>query len=758
MLRNHKSRTRPGRAAAALNRSPRCEQLEDRRVLAAIVVDTTLDVVDLADGVTSLREAIFAANTVPGHQEIAFDFGFNGPATILLTEGELSVTDSVTITGDGPELLTIDASGNDPTPDEDNGDGSRVFAVSNFSLDDVFEATLRGLTLTGGDSDRHGGAILNVEDLTLEDTVVTGNHARLFGGGIYSGGVPRGPSYISLTIRDSVISANHNDGDGGGGLAAHQLLIERSEITANRTSGFGGGLWIRSTATILESTISSNEAENQGGGFAVTGMATIVDSHINDNTAHGLGGGVWLLGTADIIDSNVKGNVSLDSSGGGIALSSGRRGASLLSIKGSALSNNIASDNGGGIYSEGSRFTIESSTITSNTSGGSGGGILLDASSGRAVIADSTIASNVATNAGGGLYVDHRSYGSETTVLNSTVSGNSAAFGGGIFLEGRDDSPLEIQNSTIAYNRATTTFTSGGGGISVDRGVAKLNDSIVSNNRSGGTINDLGITDSTNSLAFEASYSLIGAIALETPAILNNTLLGFDPLLGPLEDNGGPTPTHALLPGSPAIDAGDPSAVAGMDEVPEFDQRGPGFARVAGAAIDIGAFEVQTQPPGMSAIVDDTDGDGDNDIADLLAAQRGVVAATPTVEQSVALSTASAVEEDSGPIVVSTNVDGVDIEDDFVSLREAIFAANIVSGHQEIVFRFQNPLVDPVTFLLTEGELRISDSLTITGPGGGVAFDRRIGERPDAGLDLRRRGRHERRRRHQCSSVRKVFE
>src|SRR5207248_5776427 len=62
-----------------------------------------------------------------------------------------------------------------------------------------------------------------------------------------------------------------------------------------------------------------------------------------------------------------------------------------------------------------------------------------------------------------------------------------------------------------------------------------------------------------------------------------------DPMLGPLQDNGGPTFTHALLPGSPAIDAGDPS----FAPPPFFDQRGPGFDRVSGSRIDIGSFEVQ---------------------------------------------------------------------------------------------------------------------------------------------------------------------
>ncbi len=75
-----------------------------------------------------------------------------------------------------------------------------------------------------------------------------------------------------------------------------------------------------------------------------------------------------------------------------------------------------------------------------------------------------------------------------------------------------------------------------------------------------------------------------------------------DPLLGPLADNGGPTATHALLIGSPAIDMGDPNAVAGAGGVPQFDQRGAPFTRVHGAQIDMGAFELQRLPEKISLI------------------------------------------------------------------------------------------------------------------------------------------------------------
>jgi hypothetical protein len=132
------------------------------------------------------------------------------------------------------------------------------------------------------------------------------------------------------------------------------------------------------------------------------------------------------------------------------------------------------------------------------------------------------------------------------------------------------------------------------------RGTVEIGSTILSVNRignSGGTITSLGYNLCSNA-GFENYYGGVGN--LTGPGDIVNT----DPMLGPLQDNGGPTFTCALLPGSPAINAGDPN----FTPPPEFDQRGPGFPRVAYGRIDIGAFEVQTLP--------DSDGDGVPDMFD----------------------------------------------------------------------------------------------------------------------------------------------
>ena len=131
-----------------------------------VTVDTLDDTVDFNDGVTSLREAIFATNLVGGADTIDFAASLTsgGPATLTLTQGELKITDALTINGPGANLLTIDASGNDPTPDSHSmttndrrqpGVQHRRWKLYGRHVD----VSIFGLTLTGGDVYGSGGAI-----------------------------------------------------------------------------------------------------------------------------------------------------------------------------------------------------------------------------------------------------------------------------------------------------------------------------------------------------------------------------------------------------------------------------------------------------------------------------------------------------------------------------------------------------------------------------------------------------------------------
>jgi hypothetical protein len=140
----------------------------------------------------------------------------------------------------------------------------------------------------------------------------------------------------------------------------------------------------------------------------------------------------------------------------------------------------------------------------------------------------------------------------------ATLSGNSAGTGGGLYNEG-------IQNGSATVSLINVVLNAG-----------VLGENIFN---AEGTITSLGYNLCSDN----------GGGFLTAPGDQVNT----DPLLGPLQDNGGPTFTHALLKGSPAIDAGDPS----FTPPPFYDQRGLGFDRVVNGRIDIGSFEVQGPTP-----------------------------------------------------------------------------------------------------------------------------------------------------------------
>jgi len=170
------------------------------------------------------------------------------------------------------------------------------------------------------------------------------------------------------------------------------------------------------------------------------------------------------------------------------------------------------------------------------------------------------------------------------TVLNSTISANRNGCGFRLFLT--DYNQADIRHSTIVGN--------GQGGVCTDSPRAtNLYNSIVAANGANADADLQGYEG-----AFNIDYSLIqdpGSIPVDE----TTNIVGQDPLLGPLQDNSGPTPTHALLPGSPAIDRGDPS----FAPPPDFDQRGEGFVRVVNGRIDMGAFEVQAGSDAVAAAV-----------------------------------------------------------------------------------------------------------------------------------------------------------
>lgn len=376
--------------------------------------------------------------------------------------------------------------------------------------------------------------------------------------------------------------ANNSDSAGfhGGGLSFFgKAEVRESIVTGNTSLLGGGGIYAWGDLLVTASTVSENSGGNEGGGILVkSGNAVISDSTISGNVTSHFGGGIWSQAPITIRNSLVTSNSTRVGGGG-------------LSLDHDAI--------------------IITSTITNNSSGG-GGGVY---SRGPLLLKNSVVSNNVARFEGGGMY---SRIGQQSTLIvsGSTISGNSAMNdGGGIATRVGNTASFFIKHSTITNNIADSDdqgFGSGGG-IFVSKGSVSLVHSIVA-----GNIDNSGTAPNLSGI-FNSTYSLVGQGA---------------EFLGPLQDNGGPTPTHALLPGSPAIDAGNPNLMQGDAGLPEFDQRGAPFARVAGSRIDIGAFEFQSPSGDLSA---DFDRDGDTDGFDFLTWQRGfaiAIGADPSVGDS----------------------------------------------------------------------------------------------------------------------------
>jgi len=287
----------------------------------------------------------------------------------------------------------------------------------------------------------------------------------------------------------------------------------------------------------------------------------------NGSVPFSAGGGIIVESASHLIitDSALIDNVA--NNGG--ALQFGRNAeVTLLRVR---VQNNAAKDMGGGITANG-RATIRASIIIGNRAGqpnvpnkGRGGGIMAGGDGDKPIVIEqSTIAGNTAALIGGGIgsvLID-----TELTLINSTVSGNSAPSAAGIQIE----EPIVLQHTTVTGNDGT--------GIRVGdpNATVVLQNSIIADN----TAPACDLASPTILLKGDRNVISDSSCPFVAPgANLSNT----NPLLGPLQLNGGATPTHALLPGSPAIDGGNNAFCTPVDQ--------RGVTRPQGPGCDIGAFE-----------------------------------------------------------------------------------------------------------------------------------------------------------------------
>lgn len=455
-----------------------------------LVVNTIDDEDILGDNYTSLREAVDYANSHPG-STITFDPTlFATTQTIVLTQGELELTqtgtgNSTTIIGPNAGVIIS---------------GSPVNPHRVFQIDAGATASLSGLTITGG-SDAPGGGVSNAGALTLTRCIVTGNSAFGAGGGIFN------DASGTLRVDASVIRGNTAITGGGGIANAGSLVIVNNSTiggtsNADRNLGgtVGGGIY------------------NVGSGILNMSMSTTDGNSASD------GGGIYYASSssqeAQILSSTVSGNTATDGDGGGIFV------GSPMTITLSTISGNTAL-NGGGLFNQGFGVTLLGCTVSGNTAGLNGGGIYNTFGTMLTILGGSTIGGpdeNTATN-GGGIY-----NAGSLSIDGSTVAGNSATqAGGGLYND--TSSFVTIADSNIGINSFRPNRATDGAGI-YNRGYLTVTNGTIRNGLAtgnGGGIYNAGIlaiagTDITSNIADSGGgiYNDGGAMALAGVSIFGN--------------------------------------------------------------------------------------------------------------------------------------------------------------------------------------------------------------------------------------------
>jgi len=326
-------------------------------------------------------------------------------------------------------------------------------------------------------------------------------------------------------------------------VCAVSISVQASILTVTNTNDNGPG-------SLRQALVNANVGDTIDA-TGITGVITLTSGELLVNNSVTINGpGADLLA----VDGNAAGTVFQVMSMGPVTISD-------LAIR------NAHGRSGGGIFNGGvGTLTIINSALSGNTAD-FGGGVY---NGGTLNIVNSTISGNTANTEGAGVYNPVT-----LTIINSTFSDNTSQIAGAVFNTGT----LVITNSTITNN--TSMFLAGG--------VVNLNNFQIGNTILNEGPASANIYNNSSGVVMSLGYNLSSDDAfgiLTGPGDQIRT----DPKLGPLQNNGGHTLTHALLPGSPAIDAGDPS----FTPPPSFDQRGPGFLRIVDGRIDKGSFEVQS--------------------------------------------------------------------------------------------------------------------------------------------------------------------
>lgn len=509
-----------------------------------VTVNTTLDEAQAGNGTCSLREATLYTNgTAEPDCALAPPSGdttINVPAGgYALTGGPLTLTGNASISGAGASTTTITAGGK-----------SQVLIVKLGAA-----VSVSGLVVTGGQSPSACTGVLCVG-------------ARLPSFGFPGGGIANDGT---LTLTGVTVSGNRT----GAGALNGACFPPTAAPCSGGSGGDGGGISNSKTGTltIVSSTIVGNST-----GSGAAGQPGPPDQPPGASGNAGSGGGISNSGTLTIRNSTIADNTTA-------AGPAGAPGAVSANTDGGNASLGGAGGSGGGIENSGPVF-ISGTTLVGNRTGAGGNG-----GTGGAGTSGGNGSQGGAGGSGGA--IDSTA---DTTISNSTVVANSAAGGGAAGANGAPSTPPQpgpglpgtggglnqrAMGSTLTHVTFTANSASGvGGGVDGAGGTVTIGNSIIAGNVAAPpNLNCAGVlTDQGGNVEFAAASCPAG-------------FLRSDPKLTSLADNGGPTQTIALQPGSAAIHHVRTCVLA-------TDQRGVG--RPVGAACDSGAYQVA--PPSVTGI------------------------------------------------------------------------------------------------------------------------------------------------------------
>ncbi|HEY0781657.1 MAG TPA: CSLREA domain-containing protein [Thermoanaerobaculia bacterium] len=362
---------------------------------------------------------------------------------------------------------------------------------------------------------------------------------------VAAGAIPAGATILQVTK-----TADTNDGACDSDCSLREAIVAANAHPGADVILLPAGIYNLAIAGAGDSSAATGDLDIVGE-LTILGAgatSTIIDARFLDRVFDIPAGS-----TLDMTGVTIRGGL-VPGSGGGI------RNHGTLTLARVVVSGNTASSGGlgGGIFSDGA-LDLRDSTVNGNHADQGGGGIAADTS---LTLANVTVSGNQAGHFGGGLYLFADL---QSTIANATITGNSAGEGGGAFVEQSafiGTTFNDFHNTILAGNTATTHPDCSGTPFS-------------------GGYNILGVGDQCFDLK-AATHDKVGTFAAP-----------LDPKLSTLSDNGGPTPTFALLTGSPAIGGGNPAAPGSTTEACELrDQRG--VARPGGTVCDVGAFEQTT--------------------------------------------------------------------------------------------------------------------------------------------------------------------